>query len=473
MNEKLNLLRIYISNILPYFIAVALLLRPQSNMVTDIWKKINASNATFQNGQLEEYYRIMILQQPWQTDLYADLAALQFEKEDYGAVVQSLEQLKSYEKLNFSLDYILAIAYDESGNKDKALSLLKEISSRENLTFEERNQIFDMQEKNRDWEGAYKTIQRLSENESQNSEIQFRLALYQMIFAPENANESLLASLQGKPSWATKIKNLQTVVDDINDQDNPAFQLVLAGNGLANQGEWLLASAAFEEVTMIDPNYAEGWAFYGNALSFNGEDGLAALKKSKAINPQSKIVRSMLANYYQNHEELVLSMEIYRELSAEEPEEPFWHYEIANVYAKNGDLNSALVSHKQAIKNDPKNIFYWKELASFCLDYSFLVESEGIDAARQAMIIDNEDPEAYDIMGLIYLKMNNYANSERFLLEANKRAPYDSKILLHLGQLYYLKNEKNLAYFYLTNAIEYAQNDAIKKIAQDLVDVIQ
>jgi Flp pilus assembly protein TadD len=106
------------------------------------------------------------------------------------------------------------------------------------------------------------------------------------------------------------------------------------------------------------------------------------------------------------------------------------------------------------------------------LDYSFLIESEGIEAARQATLMNNEDPDTYDIMGLIYLKMNNYVNAERFFIEANKLSPYSSKTLLHLGQLYLLKNEKNLAFFYLTNAVDYAQNEVIKNMALKLLEEI-
>ena len=241
---------------------------------------------------------------------------------------------------------------------------------------------------------------------------------------------------------------------------------------MANQGEWLLASAAFEKVTQVDPNYAEGWALFGNALSYIEKDGFKELKKAEDINPDSKITRAMLAVYFRNHDDLGSSLKYLEGLSKEEPDEAFWQYELANTYAKNGDLNIALASYKKAIEMDPKNIFYWKELANFCLDYSFLIESEGIEAARQAMLMNNEDPDTYDIMGLIYLKMNNYVNAERFFIEANKLSPYSSKTLLHLGQLYYLKNEKNLAFFYLTNAVDYAQNEVIKNMALKLLEEI-
>ncbi len=472
MKEKFIPFRLAISNILPYFIVVALLLKPQSEMVSKIWEKINLARTNRQSELLEENYIALLSQQPWQKDIYSGLALIQNEKQDFNGVIDSLEKLNTFGPLNFSEEFLLAEAYIQNGDTEEAQKLWVNISSRSDLKPEEYFQVLDLQEKNRDWDGAYRTIQLLAEKESQNSEIQYRLALYQMIFNPEKANSSLLQSLQGHPYLAERIKNLQSLSNTINSEENSTFRWVLAGNGLANQGEWLLASAAFEKVTQIDPNYAEGWALLGNALSFIEMDGFTELKKAEEINPKSKIARAMLAVYYRNHDELGTSLKYLESLSKEEPEEAFWQYEMANTQAKNGDLNIALGSYQKAIDLDPKNTFYWKELANFCLDYSFLIESEGIEAARQAMLIDNQDPDAYDIMGLIYLKMNNYANAERFFVEANKLSPYSSKTLLHLGQLYYLKNEKNLAFFYLTNAVDYAQNETIKNMALKLLEEI-
>lgn len=472
MKEKFIPLRLAISNILPYFIVGALLLKPQSEMVSSIWEKINLAKTTRQSELLEENYIALLSQQPWQKDLYSDLAQILNEKQDFSRVIDSLERLITFGPLNFSEEFLLAEAYIQNGNSEKAQKLWEDISSRSDLKTEEYFLVFDLQEKNRDWDSAYRTIQLLAKKEAQNSEIQYRLALYQMIFNPEQANISLLQSLKGHPSWAERIKNLQSLTNVINSEENPTFRWVLAGNGLANQGEWLLASAAFEKVTQVDPNYAEGWALFGNALSYIEKDGFKELIKAEEINPDSKIARAMLAVYFRNHDDLGSSLKYLESLSKEEPDEAFWQYELANTYAKNGDLNIALASYKKAIEMDPKNIFYWKELANFCLDYSFLIESEGIEAARQAMLINNEDPDAYDIMGLIYLKMNNYVNAERFFIEANKLSPYSSKTLLHLGQLYYLKNEKNLAFFYLTNAVDYSQNEVIKNMALKLLEEI-
>jgi cytochrome c-type biogenesis protein CcmH/NrfG len=472
MKEKKTTFRLAISNILPYFIVVALFLKPQSEMVSKIWEKINLAKTTRQSDLLEENYIALLSQQPWQKDIYSELAQIQNEKQNFSGVVDSLEKLSTFGPLKFSEEFLLAEAYIQNGNSEKALELWEDISSRSNLKTEEYFQVFDLQEKNRDWDGAYRTIQLLSEKESQDSEIQYRLALYQMIFNPEQANISLLQSLQGHPSWAERIKNLQSLTNLINSEENPTFRWVLAGNGLANQGEWLLASAAFEKVTQADPNYAEGWALYGNALSYIDLDGFKELKKAEEISPDSKITRAFLAVYYRNHGDLGTSKKYLEGLSKEEPDEAFWQYEMANTHAKNGDLNIALASYKKAIEMDPKNSFYWKELANFCLDYSFLIESEGIEAARQAMLLNNEDSDAFDIMGSIYLKMNNYVNAERFFIEANQLSPYSSKTLLHLGQLYYLKNEKNLAFFYLTNAVDYTQNETIKDMALKLLEEI-
>jgi len=473
MGQKHDILKLIFLNSLPLLIILSLVLNPQSDMMTQLWLKVSPYGLGHQIDQNMESYQEILTQQPWHVDVLGNFAYLQYEREDFSGVIESLNRLKQQAKLNFSQELLLADANLKVGNLDLARSLWREASSKEKLTTENYLQVFELQKNNGDWEGAYTTIQILAQNETQNPDIQYQYALFQIIFDPVSAPNSLLLSVQGRPSRADRIKSLQSVVDDILEEENQTFRMVLAGRGLANQGEWLMASAAYEQVTILDPNYAEGWAFYGNALNYLGKNGYLALQKAEKLDPNSKIVRAMLAVYWRNNGDSVASLDLLKGLIADEPNEAYWYYETGNSYAKNGGLNQALAAYYQAIDLDPKNIFYWKELANFCLNYSFLVETDGLDAIRQALVLNPDDPEANDIMGMIYIQMNNYANAERFLLKANKFAPYSAAILLHLGQLYYLQNENNLAYFYLQSSVEYSQNDTIKTQALKLLDRIQ
>jgi len=473
MGQKNDILKLILINSLPLLIVLSLVLNPQSDLMTHLWMKVNPYGLKQHIAQDMESYQEILSQQPWHVEVLGNFAELQYEQEDFSGVVVSLNELDQQTKLNFSQELLLANAYLKIGNLDHAKSLWRKLSGMEKLTPDNYLQIFELQKNNGDWKGAYSTIQLLAKNETQNPDIQYQYAMFQIIFDPKTANDSLLLSLQGRPSRADRIKNLQSVVNDILKEDNQTFRMVLAGRGLANQGEWLMASAAFEQVTNLDPNYAEGWAFYGNALNYLGKNGFPALQTAEKLSPNSKIVRAMLAVYWRNSGDSLKSLEILKELVSEDPKEAYWLYETGNSLAKNGDLNQALAAFYQAIDLDPKNIFYWKELANFCLNYSFLVEVDGLNAIRQALILNPDDPEANDIMGMIYIQMNNYANAERFLLKANKFAPYSALILFHLGQLYYLQDENNLAYFYLKSSVDYSQNDTIKTQALSLLGKLQ
>jgi len=473
MSQKNDILKLILINSLPLLIVFSLVLNPQSDIMTQLWMKVSPYGLKQQIALDMESYQEILSQQPWHEDILGNFAELQYEQEDFSGVIASLTELNQQTKLNFSQELLLADAYLKIGNLDLAKSIWKKVSGMEKLTPENYLQIFQLQKTNGDWKGAYSTIQLLAKNETQNPDIQYQFALFQIIFDPKTANDSLISSLQGRPSRAERIKSLQFVVEEILKEDNQTFRMVLAGRGLANQGEWLMASAAFEQVTNLDPNYAEGWAFYGNALNYLGKNGFPALQTAEKLDPNSKIVRAMLAVYWRNNGDSLKSLEILNKLIADDPNEAYWFYETGNSFAKNGGLNQALAAFYQAIDLDPKNIFYWKELANFCLNYSFLVETEGLTAIRQALILNPDDPEANDIMGMVYVQMNNYANAERFLLKANKFAPYSATILLHLGQLYYLQNENNLAYFYLQSSVDYSQNDTIKTQALSLLDKLQ
>jgi tetratricopeptide (TPR) repeat protein len=473
MNKNIQRLRIITLILVPFVVTLIFAIKPQSARMTELWKRIDLPQAAQSADQLASVYRAILAQQPWHADILGELAGLQYQQSDYSAAIQSLAQLSQQTELTHNQTLLLAGAYQQNGEPETARNLWKQALSKTGLKTEEYLEILEAQESNGDWDGAYATIRVIAGAETQDPDIQYRYGLYQMIFDPLLANESLLLAVQGRPFRAENIHELQTVVNEINAEENDVIKLVLAGRGLSNQGEWLLASAAFEKVTVLDPGYAEGWAFLGNTLSYLGKDGFPALHTAQKIDPKSKIVRAYLASYWRNSGDAPASLTILQELIQEEPYEAFWYYETAKSYALNGDLNLALEYYHQALTIEPENVFYWKELTNFCLSYSFLIETEGLTAIRQALILQPEDAEANDLMGVVYIQMNNYSNAERFLLKANRLAPYSSFNLLHLGQLYYLQDENNLAYFYLQNALDYAQNDTIKSLAQTLLDKLQ
>lgn len=473
MKTKLDRLKLYLINFTPLIFVFLVTLYPQSVDVTKNWKDIQFLENSSQQALLIERYQSLVVQQPWQKEIKEKLAELLVQNNRYEEIIEVLGDPDELNTLSAGQQFVLATAYQENQQPDEAAALWKMISQRLDLEPQDYAHLLEQQESTRDWQSAYQTIQRWHQKEPQEIRLSYRTSMYHLIFSPPSAQEILLALLTAKPPYNESAQRLNTALQQLSLEEDRAFQLVLAGKALANEGEWVLASCAFEQATLENPAYAEAWAFLGNAFDYIGLNGFPFLSKAASLNPESTLVQAYQAIYWRNQADFRESITIFTKLALEEPEEAYWRYEIAKTLAQSGDLQSAMAEYKNAIELSPEDGFYRQALITFFLDYHYLVETEGVEAARQALLLAPDDPEINDLMGVIFMRLENYSNAERFLIKANKIQPYSALILYHLGQLYYFQGENNLAYFYLKNAIDYGQNPAIITAANDLLIKIE
>ena len=242
---------------------------------------------------------------------------------------------------------------------------------------------------------------------------------------------------------------------------------------MSQQGEWSYACAAYEFAIQLDPEYAEGWALLGNALKFINKDGFYALEKAQKLDPDSKIANEMLAIYWREHDDAAQSLLILNKLAREEPTEAFWRYEIGNTLVYQGDLYGALDAFINATELAPEESFYWLSLAQFTIDYKISMDSVGLTAARQALVLAPENSQAFDVLGVIFMDLGNFTNSERFLLQAVDKQPYSSMVHLHLGQLYLKTGNSKDAFDQFQLSFDLAQNEDIKAAAQKYLAIMK
>ncbi len=469
MSSKIDRIQVYFLNFLPLIFVLLFAFTPQTQSLLKNWQDIQELKQNENTALLMNRYQIILQQQPWHSAIREQLAQLQYENGDFVGAIESLSILAQNNTLTVSQQFMLANSYHQNKQSIQAAQTWQEIAGRPDLHSEDLPVLLANQESNRDRRGAFITMQRWAELDPKNGQVQYRLALYQLIFDANSASRTLYQALQELPMRKDSIDRLINGLQELATQEDAAYRLVLAGKLIANEGEWLVASFAFEEATEINPDYAEAWAFMGNAYIYLGENGLPALEKANELNPHSVLVRAYLASYWRNQGEFDRSLEIYEELFRLEPEQAFWQYEIGKTMAQSGDPQGGLKKIQEAIQLSPQDIFYRKALISYTLDYNFLVETNGLEAARQALVIAPDDAEVNDLMGQIQIRLENYQSAERFLIKASKIQTYSALIQFHLGQVYFLQGENNLSYFYLKNAIEYASNEALVQAAEDLL----
>lgn len=269
-----------------------------------------------------------------------------------------------------------------------------------------------------------------------------QLGILYAAFAPEQALDPLAHASKTDAAAAQRLQPLQLAIQSARFEDNPAYTLLASGRALAAAGYWQLARYAFERVTHLQPNYAEGWAFWGHALQQTGsENAYAALQTALQLDPNALSAHLFIAAYWQQNHKPALALMHLLDAQRLDPQNPQIQIEIARAYAGQNLFTEAQNRFAAASQQFPDNPQIWQAWAQLNIDYNLDLRNIGLPAARQAVLLAPKDPAALDTIGQIYLALQNPLLARRFFLQALEHNPQYAQAHLHLGYLYLLQND--------------------------------
>jgi len=230
--------------------------------------------------------------------------------------------------------------------------------------------------------------------------------------------------------------------------EEPAYTFTAAGRVLATLNEWPLAEAAFLRATELRPDYAEAWAFLGEArqhsTSTSVHAGLFELNQALSLDPSSVTANLLMGIYHQrlgNHLQAINYIQV---TIAVEPTNPLLHAELANALAQQGDLPAAQASFEDAILMAPDDPLFYRLLAEYALDHQIQIREVALPAARSAVILAPADPSSLDLLGRTLLTLGDLLTAERLLLEALTVDSQFASAHLHLGMVFVQRGEMEL-----------------------------
>lgn len=312
--------------------------------------------------------------------------------------------------------------------------------------------------------GDLKALYKISPNDAH---LAFELGLLLSTQEPESALLYLEEAAQQEPKFKESALDLQRKITTARLMEEPAFTFLEAGRSLAAMEEWELATLAFQKATKIRDDYAEAWAFYGEAKQHlnsvtnstdNDAIGLAELQTALRLNPESVTTNVLMGIYWQRQNQYDQALQYILTASELEPENPMLHAELGRVMAKLGDLDGAKERYEHAIEIIPQDPIYWRLLAEFSIYYQLDIRHIALPAARQSVILSPNDPQSLDVIAQTLIVLGDDLNAERYLRQALEIDSEFAPVHMHLGIIYMNQGDVDQARL---------QFDLAKEIAPD------
>ena len=432
---------------------IILLINPQPNwlpLLEDIHLAGQSTNLTSAGlAALQDAY----VRQPWNPAraYTAGLAALAVG--DYDSAIAALTVTASHTGWTPDLYIAVGDAYHGKNDLDQAL-LQWEAALPDRLNDAGLlNKLARTYEATGRYPQASAALRSLVALEPQNAVARYRFGLVLSIIDPASAPQHLALAAGMDESVAPFAASLNNAVEAGLKANDKSFTYGVIGYALIAVREYPLAKAAFLRAIEERPNFADAYAYLGLAEDELGNDGAYAYDRALVLNADLPLAHYLLGLHYQRLGKLpeaILSLQKAFEL---DPSNAAAAAELGNVYTQLADISNAENWYRQAVRVAPEDATFWLLLAEFYADNELRLENDALLSARQAVELDPESVQAYDLLGYIYYLNNQFAEAETNLLKAKELDPQQSKVYFHLGLLYLDSNRLPEAKINLENAV--------------------
>ena len=264
----------------------------------------------------------------------------------------------------------------------------------------------------------------------------YRLGLLLAASQPGQALPELMLAARLDAGLDPSVESLRTALNTATLSDDQAYQLLLSGRALGAMGHWDLAAEAFRNAIAARADYAEAWAWLGEARQQQGQDGSSEIERALAFKPDSAMVESLYSLFLERQNQPKQALAAMQKAAALEPADPGWQMALGEAYEQAGNLISALQHYQQATEMTPGDATFWQALAEFSLRNSVDLAGTGLPAALKLVALAKDDWQSYDIEGQILLETDDADAAETALKKAAALAPAEAAPYLHLGILY-------------------------------------
>jgi tetratricopeptide (TPR) repeat protein len=435
------------------------------------WQAASANQKTTEPEKIDQSFEQVVAFEPWRGDLWELIGNNELAEGETDEAIVDYEQALNLKSLSNKGMIALGDSYQQKGQGQKAVQLWRQALAAGGDPDGIYLRIANAERQAQNFAGEIQTLRSWQAVKPANAWVPYELGLLQAASQPKSALALLKQSAGLDNSYTAKTKVLQSALEQVSLQTDPGYQEVSIGRALSGLGEWDLAAQAFQQATVNDPDYAEAWAFLGEARQQTGLDGSADLQKALRLNPNSVVAQALLAVQLRQQGRADVALVYLHEAAEEEPTQGVWQVEMGNTLVEMGDPSSALDHYNQAVQIEPNNAVFWQDLAQFCAANQIEVRDTGLPAARQALKLDGNSAAGLDSMGVVLHTLGDLTSAEKFLAHALQVDGSYAPGYLHLGQVYLDEGRPDLSYAPLSQAARLSgENDIVGMFAKRLLD---
>lgn len=452
---------LYLRIVLVSLLIAILGLAPAPHALSTLFRNANLaiesgewSNAATNLAKIAEYY-------PWRSDLNIDAAQAAYKAGDAKATIEYLERSRMLNHLNNDELLLLGDAYNQNGDLPNAEAIWKEVADHGN-SIPAVKRLADLFLEQKDYSSAVSQVLSLLALNPSEVKQYYQVGLLYAITDPLKALPYLSQAAEIDPTNATNAQALYDKIRTASLFDRPAYTLLESGRQLADSGEWVYAAEAFKHAAELDPGYADAWAFMGEArqqidiqeTGASSGAGLFELEQSLKLDSNSVLANTFMGLHWERQQDYAKAQFYLEQAIANKPDDPYLYTELGNIQSKAGDLPTAQLAYEKAIQLAPQNPLFYRLKAEFALENQIQIRELALPAARQALMISQNDPESLDLMAKIMLELQDYYSAESYAQAAIKADTTYTPAYLHLGTAYLYRGEADLARKWLSLAVK-------------------
>lgn len=415
---------------------------------------------------------------PWRTELWEQAALAAYLAGDFE---QSIEFSHRANYLSPEGQFILGEAHNQLGELKNAIQtwevILEEHGPSENVLLHLSDAYLTLGNYNQ----AINTLKALLNLQTQLpnslfpiSQTYAKLGILLAAHNPLSAPPYLLQAAELDSANRTQYRDLAFAIQRSLSKNETAFTLVEVGRQLAQQNHWEFAVHAFQQATQLRPDYAEAWAYLGEAYQQidnpKSEFALEALELAFSINSHSLPANTFLAIYWQRQGEYQQAQNYIQAAAALDKHNPTLQIYLGEISAQMGDIAIAREFYERAIHLDPYDAATYQSLAEFCLRYNLDLQNLALPAARRSILLAPNNPASLDVMGQVLFRSGDYQNAERFYLRALSEDSNYAPAHLHLGLIDLLNGDSVSAYDRFSLVLSLAPGTPAAEHARRLID---